>query len=216
MADTLSEQRQEKAALEQAYIHYLLEHGKRPPSVYKFMKELDKKETDFYEYFNSFDTLEKAVWQSFFEITLDRLKAEERYKEYSVREKLLAFFFTWVEVLKQNRSYILFIADKVRNMEVKSNLLKYFKEDFLDYMNDLVEEGMDTGEVQDRPLLSQKYADGLWVQTLVILKFWVDDDSPGFEQTDALIEKSVNLSFDLMGRGAVDSFLDLAKFVIKR
>jgi AcrR family transcriptional regulator len=216
MADTLSGHQQEGATLQEAYMHYLLEHGKRPASVYKFMKDQNKKEAEFYDHFNSFKALEKAIWQNFFEQTLARLRAEERYHEYSVREKMLAFFFTWIEVLKEHRSYVLFTADKARKMEIQPDLLKYFKEDFISYMNDLVEEGMESGEIQDRPIISRKYADGLWGQALLILKYWVEDDSPGFEHTDALIEKSVNLSFDLMGRGAVDSFLDLAKFLFRK
>ena len=43
--------------------------------------------------------------------------------------------------------------------------------------------------------------------------FWKEDNSPGFEKTDAAIEKSVNLAFDLIGKGAVDSAIDFAKFM---
>jgi hypothetical protein len=46
-----------------------------------------------------------------------------------------------------------------------------------------------------------------------ILLFWKEDDSAGFEKTDAAVEKSVNLAFDLIGKGAVDSAIDFAKFL---
>jgi hypothetical protein len=46
-----------------------------------------------------------------------------------------------------------------------------------------------------------------------LLIFWKDDTSAGFEKTDAAIEKSVNLAFDLIGKGAVDSIFDFAKFL---
>jgi len=46
-----------------------------------------------------------------------------------------------------------------------------------------------------------------------LLVFWKEDESPGFEKTDAAVEKSVNLAFDLIGKGAVDSFIDFAKFL---
>jgi hypothetical protein len=46
-----------------------------------------------------------------------------------------------------------------------------------------------------------------------LLLFWRDDESAGFEKTDAAIEKSVNLAFDLIGKGAVDSAFDFAKFL---
>jgi Tetracyclin repressor-like, C-terminal domain len=47
----------------------------------------------------------------------------------------------------------------------------------------------------------------------MILDFWVKDKSKGFENTDAMIEKSVNTAFDLMGSTALDSVLDFAKFM---
>jgi hypothetical protein len=51
------------------------------------------------------------------------------------------------------------------------------------------------------------------MQLAFLLMFWRDDNSPAFEQTDAAIEKSVNLAFDLIGKGAIDSMLDFAKFL---
>jgi hypothetical protein len=34
-----------------------------------------------------------------------------------------------------------------------------------------------------------------------------------FEKTDAAIEKSVNLAFDLIGKGILDNALDFGKFL---
>jgi len=35
------------------------------------------------------------------------------------------------------------------------------------------------------------FAEGAWMQFLFILKFWIDNNSKGFEKTDIIIEKSV-------------------------
>ncbi|MFB0910922.1 MAG: TetR/AcrR family transcriptional regulator, partial [Flavobacterium sp.] len=43
----------------------------------------------------------------------------------------------------------------------------------------------------------------------------VDDVSPKFEKTDIYIEKSVNLSFELMDTAPLDSLIDLGKFIFK-
>ena len=48
---------------------------------------------------------------------------------------------------------------------------------------------------------------------LFILKFWSNDESPNFEKTDAAIEKSVTLAFDLIGKGILDNALDFGKFL---
>jgi translation initiation factor IF-3 len=67
--------------------------------------------------------------------------------------------------------------------------------------------------VASRPLVMDRYADGFYMQAAFVLNFFVKDQSRGFEQTDAAIEKAVNTSFDLVGPSAVDSILDFAKFL---
>ena len=78
------------AKIKEAYLDYLLEHGEAPPSVYQFTKSLKMKEAAFYEHYNSFTALERDVWRGFFDQTLERIQSEDVYREYSVREKLLA------------------------------------------------------------------------------------------------------------------------------
>ena len=74
-------------------------------------------------------------------------------------------------------------------------------------------EAKTTGEVADRPFISEKYDEGLWLQLWFIFQFWIKDSSVSFEKTDAAIEKSVHLAFDLMGKSALDTFADFAKFL---
>ena len=64
--------------------------------------------------------------------------------------------------------------------------------------------------------ITDRYDEALWLQVMFVFRFWLKDDSPGFwKKTDAAIEKSVNLAFDLMGKSAVDSFVDFAKFLFQ-
>ncbi|MEM8969598.1 MAG: TetR family transcriptional regulator C-terminal domain-containing protein [Bacteroidota bacterium] len=205
--------------LKEAYIDYLLEHGKTPPSVYQFMKMQKKKEEEFYNYFNSFSALEKEIWKGFLDETLTRVQGEAVYMEYSVREKLLAFYYTMIEILKSNRSYVMLRVgempkpgQRTANTEVFSRL----KEAFLEYANELIAEGKEIGEIVDRPIIGNRYDEGMWRQLQFVIYFWVKDDSQNFERTDEAIEKAVNLSFDIMGRGPIDAALDFAKFLYQQ
>src|SRR5688572_26463816 len=97
----------DKKLIRDAYKTYWLENGKRPVSVYTFCQQLEVAERSFYDSYSSFDTLEKDIWLSFFQDTLEQLKEDEIYRNYSSREKLLTFYFLWVQQLRENRSYIL-------------------------------------------------------------------------------------------------------------
>lgn len=198
------------------YIEYVLENGSEPASVFKFAKGLKIKEEVFYEYFTSFEGIKKAVWERIFDKTKEDLESQEVYPTYTAREKLLGFFFTWVEHLKKHRSYLLAVYTDKATMSVQmSSEWKGFKEKFKDFVNDIILEGKETEEIASRPYISDKYDEAIWLQVMFVFRYWLKDTSPGFEKTDAAIEKSVNLAFDLMGKSAVDSFVDFAKFLFQ-
>lgn len=200
--------------IQKAYKEYVLEKGTPPPSVYVFAKKLKMSEAEFYEYYNSFEAIESDAWLETLRKTLTSLNADAAYDQYSVREKTLAFYYTWIEILKKDRSFVVYSYHKLRQPVARySGLLLPFKNGFYNYATELMMEGRESREVVTRPVISDRYVDGLWMQLLFILDFWVRDLSRGFESTDTAIEKSVNTSFDLMGKSVVDSVFDYAKFV---
>lgn len=201
--------------IREGYISYVLEHGKKPESIFKFIKDLKIKEEDFYESFNSFENIEKQIWLSIFNETLEMVKNDSVYDEYSVREKMLAFFYSFIEKLKGHRSYILQTVPKKIRPELTPYYLIEVRKAFKDWVNELLLEGEETEEIEKRPVISKKYDEALWLQFLFVIGFWIKDESRGFEKTDAAIEKSVNLAFDLMGRGPLDAIVDFGKFLFQ-
>ena len=200
--------------LKQTYVEYFLENGNAPTSVFSFMKKLGMKEIEFYDHFNSFELLESDIWLSFFRETIVKIESDSVYATYSVREKLLSFYYTWIELLKNNRSYT---SQTWRLMDKRRMKTPVFMTDlkvsFKEYARDLIMEGKESREVQPRKFIDERYPDAFWLQFLMVLDFWVKDKSKGFEQTDAMIEKSVNTSFDLIASSALDTVLDFAKFM---
>ena len=91
--------------------------------------------------------------------------------------------------------------------------LTSFKTSFESFFSSILDAGKGVGEVANRPILDKRYPQLFWLHMGFILLFWRDDNSAGFENTDAAIEKSVNLAFDLIGKGAVDTAIDFAKFL---
>ncbi|MBO0951328.1 TetR/AcrR family transcriptional regulator [Fibrella forsythiae] len=223
--------------IRKAYTEFVLENGKQPTSVFQFAKKLKLSEAEFYDYYASFDAIEADVWLTFFTDAKRAIEADATYQAYSVREKLLAFYYTWVEMLKAQRSFAVYsfsrlnpagrrgVADDMASMSPigkagmlgrrtngNSQVLMPFKEAFYDFARDLLAEGRESREVEPRPFLTDRYPNALWTQTLFILDFWVRDVSKSFEKTDTAIEKSVNTAFDLIGRSPLDTLFDFAKF----
>ena len=201
------------AKLQSAYIEYLLTNGKRPVSVFKFCLDVGIKEDDFYQQVGSFDGLERQIWKGFIEDTISRLNRDESFKSFDTREKVLAFYYSLFEKLRLHRSYCLFQLENSRKPELIPQYIRDFKLDFEAFFESILNEGKAKGEVATRPVLDKRYPQLFWIHLGFLLLFWKDDSSPGFEKTDAAIEKSVNLAFDLVGKGAVDTAIDFAKFL---
>ena len=200
--------------IKQAYIEFFLENGTTPNSVFSFMKKLKMKEMEFYDHYNSFELLESDIWLGFFKETIVKIETDPVYTTYSVREKLLAFYYTWVETLKNNRSYTSQTWRLIDKRRLKTPVfMTDLKIAFKEFAGDLVMEGKESRELQPRKFIDERYPDAFWLQFLIVLDFWVKDKSRGFEQTDAMIEKSVNTSFDLIASSALDTVLDYLKFM---
>ncbi len=196
-----------------AYVRYLLTEGKPPASVFAFADQNGFAEGEFYKFYSSFEALESSIWESMMDKTLETLRADEQFADFSAREKMLAFFYTHLEVLKERRS---FVAMQWPEIKVRSSVpksLKAYKEAFDHFSANVTEEGIEKKELKDRPKLSEQYDKAFWIQLVFLVSFWIKDSSKGFEQTDAAVEKAVNLSFQLLGESALDSAVDFAKFL---
>jgi len=197
------------------YMNYVLEHDRYPKSVYKFCKESKIKEEEFYEFFGSLDSVNKGIWNTFFSTTIDAMNNNKEYAHLSSKDKMLTFFFTFFEMLTLNRSYVL-LALQYHNMPLKNLAqLKGLRMHIKHFAKELIETDNDEKlfKIAKNPV--SVYSEGAWLQFLFLLKFWMDDESAGFEKTDIAIEKSVNTIFDLFDNTPLTSVLDLGKFLWK-
>lgn len=197
------------------YMEYVLEHEKTPKSVFKFAKDNDMTEQEFYNFFGSFEGLRKEIWNTFFTMTMDVAHKSEDYHGFSNREKMLTFFYTFFELLTLNRSYVLYALHENQHMMGKMEQLKGLRKHVKGFAKELIQ---DRNENKTNILLERSetiYSEGAWIQMLFLLKFWMDDDSAGFEKTDMAIEKSVNTIFDVFDNTPLDSVFDFGKFLWK-
>jgi len=197
------------------YMNYVLEHDHYPKSVYKFCKESKIKEEEFYEFFGSLDSVNKGIWNTFFSTVIDVMNKNKEYESLSSKDKMLTFFFTFFELLTLNRSYVLMTL-KYHEMPLKNmGQLRGLRKHIKDFAKELIEVDNDDKlfKIAKNPV--SVYSEGAWLQFMFLLKFWMEDDSSGFEKTDVAIEKSVNTVFDLFDNTPLSSVFDLGKFLWK-
>ncbi len=160
--------------------------------------------------------LPEDLWSSLVEETRKAIEADEVFESYSIVEKVLAFYYTLIELLNPHREAVVKMYEDVYFWQMWPEEVAAMKGPFGQYMKELIGEGLQQREVADRPLITDYYPYALWYQLMFILKFWAHDKSENCENTDLAIEKAVRLAFDLMGYNTMDSLFDLTKFIVKK
>ncbi|MGB6034972.1 MAG: TetR family transcriptional regulator C-terminal domain-containing protein [Cryomorphaceae bacterium] len=196
-----------------AYLKFVLTEGKQPPSVFKFADDLGISEADFYSHFSSFESIEKGIWEGLMAETLQAIEKDSNYESFNAREKLLSFYYTHLEVLKGKRSFIMLRWSGLKETMKTPDALKPYKEHFLKFAKRIIVEGINGDEIKERSFISDRYNQAFWLQLVFVIDFWVKDTSADFEQTDAAIEKAVNLSFELLSESTLDRAIDFVKFL---
>jgi len=197
------------------YMDYVLEHETTPKSIYKFCKLNKITEAQFYEFFGSIESIQKAIWTKFYANTLNLMEKNKEYEQFSNREKMLTFFYTFFELLTLNRSYVLFTLKGQKSMLKSLEQLRGLRKNIKAFATDLINDSNADKTIKVTKHNPALFSEGAWLQFLFVLKFWMDDDSAGFEKTDMAIEKSINTIFDVFDNTPLENIIDFGKFLYK-
>jgi len=196
----------------EAYRRHVLEHGSPPPSVFAFCQALEVEEEEFFRKFPSLEALEGEIWAERIQHVVATLEADEEYAEYPPRQKALAFFYTFIESILGQRSW--FLARFPREYPASDPAsLKAFREAFMEWARPVAKEEAGDGPIASRLKADKVVARLLYAHFRSILKYYLEDDSRGFEKTDAYIEKSSRLFFDLADTRVPESAADFLRFL---
>ncbi|HEU4788750.1 MAG TPA: TetR family transcriptional regulator C-terminal domain-containing protein [Flavobacterium sp.] len=197
------------------YMNHTLEHNEKPKSVFHFSKVNGFTEAEFYTFFGTLESIEKEIFNTFFEKTIELLQKDDNYESYDMKTKLLSFYFTFFELITANRSYVVMTLKQHQNQLKNLMLLSDFRNKFKDYISEIITDDFRIKIEKLQQYQEKVLTESFWIQFLLTLKFWIEDSSPSFEKTDIYIEKSVKVSFELIDITPIDSLIDFGKFIFK-
>lgn len=194
------------------YVNYLRIHGKAPDSVIQLCNQLEINEKDFFTEFPSFQAVEKAFWGDRIVEVIYAVTAGEEYETFTAKQRFQTVIFAFLEKSLEYRSLILirFVCGPVK----KPRELEKFEKEFKSFCEGILKHGRETGEVAERGKLDALVPEGLYMAFRSAIEYHLHDESDGYERSDAYVEKTTQLAFDLIKTQAVDSAFDLARFLI--
>jgi len=198
------------------YGDYILNHGERPNNIYRFAKDNEFEEKDFYDYFASFEQIEKQMLVNLFVKSVELAAEVNDDEEISSKEKLLNVYYIFFENMTMNRSLVLMILgnNKMQAAKTMSQLKSVHREyirtlDFNDW--EIIQKAKD--DIKNAHQKAREEA--LWLHLVSAIEFWKKDTSPAFEKTDIFIEKTIDTGFELMDNEPLRKLTDLGKFLFK-
>ena len=195
------------------YISYLQQEGHAPVSVHRLCQALKISEKEFYVEFPSLGAVEKTFWKQWIDLIISAVTGGKEWDAFSAREQYLAFLFAFAGGALERRSLL---EQRFANLTLlcSPDALEGLKSSFKDFASGIIARGMESGEIAHRGPLGNVYPEVLYIHWRSVLEYFLKDESPGFERTDAFIEKTVELAFDLLRTQAVDSAADLVRFLL--
>lgn len=198
------------------YGDYLLNHGERPKNIYRFAKDNEFEEKDFYDYFSSFEQIEKSMLVNLFDKSVELASEINNSDEITSKEKLLNVYFIFFENMTMNRSLVLMILgnDKLHLAKI-SNQLKETHRQFVKTLDFNDWEMIQKAKDNLKNFHEKAREEALWMHLVSAIEFWKKDTSPSFEKTDIFIEKTIDTGFELMENEPLRKIVDLGKFLFK-
>lgn len=200
-----------KEKIVEAFMNYVARKNKLPKSIYSLCTKNDIPEEDFYKHFSSYASLQKEIYAMFCQYTVKTLNENNEYQGFSKQDKLLSFYFTFFENLSANRSYVRADIKSPKDL-AKLNQLK---DCFIEFITSLELKSVDFKSNQLNQFQSTTQENVMWIQFLFVFKYWLKDESQGFEKTDILIEKTITTTLQVMDTTPLEKIVDLGKFLFK-
>ncbi len=198
------------------YTDYILSHGEQPKSIYQFAKENKFEEQKFYDFFTSFDQLEKQILVKLFSKSLELVNEVNNGDGMTSKEKLLNVYYIFFENLTMNRSLVMMILGN-HKLPLSKNLLslKKIHQEYIKTLDFSSWEILENAKENIKNTHEQIRENVLWLHLVSAIEFWKNDSSPAFEKTDIFIEKTIDTGFEFMDNEPLRKVFDLGKFLWK-
>lgn len=202
----------EKSTVFKAYTEFVWLNNREPNSIAEFCTYANLDPLEFKTAFHQLSGIRQQLLTAVFEEVWERVEQASEENAYSSREKCLALFFTLIEAFGPYRDYLqtrypvkdagTLLADWRPFNRLFVSKTQYFQENSrINWLRDKLP-GKLTDEVNSL-LMGWNY----------VFRVWLADESEEQSVTDAAIEKTVHLFFDLSENKQFEQLLDFGKFV---
>ncbi|XPV69635.1 MAG: TetR/AcrR family transcriptional regulator [Halarcobacter sp.] len=196
-------------------VELIIEKGFENASLREMAKSAGVSNPTIYNYFPSKEKLLYAYIEQKHKETIAILQDIEDFHTYSLREQLQTLVETELELYLEDREFIIQIADLVfHSSGLKINKLYETNEIFILTVEEMLDIAIEAQEIMVPPF-KEHLPTLFWDYYIMVVAYWVKDESEMFENTTQFIDHSLGLMESVLHSNILNKASDLGMFFFK-
>ncbi len=215
MKITPSAKEKTKIKILQASVDLIIEKGFENASLREMAKNAGVSNPTIYNYFSSKEKLLYAYVEQKHKEAVATLQEIEDFHTYTLREQLQTLVETELELYLEDREFIIQIADMVfHSSGLKMGKLYETNVLFIDTVEEMLNIAIEADEIPEPPF-KDHIPKLFWDYFVLVVAYWVKDDSEMFENTTQFIDHSLGLMESVLHSDMLSKASDLGMFFFK-
>ena len=215
MKITQSAKEKTKIKILQSAVDLIIEKGFDNASLREMAKNAGVSNPTIYNYFPSKEKLLYAYIEQKHKEAVINIQEIEDFHTYTLREQLQTLIETELELYLEDREFIIQIADMVfHSSGLKMGTLYETNALFIETVEEMLNIAIDAEEIAEPPF-KEHLPKLFWDYYIMVVAYWVKDDSEMFENTTQFIDHSLGLAEAVLHSDILSKASDLGMFFFK-
>jgi len=215
MKITQSAKEKTKIKILHAAVDLIIEKGFEKASLREMAKNAGVSNPTIYNYFPSKEKLLYAYIEQKHKEAIATIQEIEDFHTYTLREQLQTLIETELELYLEDREFIIQIADMVFHSHgVKIGKLYETNALFIETVEEMLNIAIEADEIEAPPF-KDHLPTLFWDYYIMVVAYWVKDESEMFENTTQFIDHSLGLAESVLRSDILSKASDLGMFFFK-
>jgi len=215
MKITQSAKEKTKVKILQAAVDLIIEKGFEHASLREMAKNAGVSNPTIYNYFPSKEKLLYGYIEQKHKEAMAILQKIEDFHTYTLREQLQTLIETELELYLEDREFIIQIADMVFHSHgIKIGKLYETNTLFIETVEEMLNISIEAEEIAEPPF-KEHLPSLFWDYYVMVIAYWVKDDSEMFENTTQFIDHSLGLMEAVLHSDILNKASELGMFFFK-
>jgi len=203
-----------KQKLIEVAIELISKKGYKKTSMSQIAKKAKIGEATIYNYF---PTKEHILYEYYYFVqiqTKEKLINIKDFNTFSLKEQIEILINTQLEILDENRQFILEIYNEIFYKNFNHPDLQKGSDALIEMVEELIDISIDAKEIESfafNSMMKHLFSDYFFG----IIYYWIHDDSEKYDNTTIMIDKSLDVIYAVLQSGLINKIGDLFSFVIK-